>query len=316
MKDVFGVFDAAVVLNRDSDTERMHRIARRLDTLNIPFERFSAKLPDPQMQPIEGERIAPGAYACAQSHAALLRMIQDRAHQRVLILEDDVVFRDDTNECMAKITPSLETLQWDVFYLGLHLRHGYGRLTEHIGRVGAAFHAHAYVVTKSAIPRLLRFIDHVLANPVTTFDSFDDPTLIKLYSIPILAVQEPNTSLTINEQIDRLPQYFATFDGEEYESHCKEVQTWSSNWRDILGFMKDLGPARRAWEGGSLETAARYFAAALDGWPAIKNMLLVEDQFEPTMHRLAAISQMDVSGQFEACRKMADILGRRFGHYL
>lgn len=222
---VFGYFDRAYVLNLDTDVERMARACSRLSRLSIPFERFAALTP-PDGMISRDRRFTVGHYACALSHRAILQRIWESRDERVLIFEDDVVLRDDTNDWMRRIVPQLTAIPWDVFYLGLHLMDAGECKGENLLRVERGFHAHAYAVSRPSIPRLIAAIDQTVAVMAGTFDGYEDPRLFKVCTDPILAVQEPNFSHTYGRPIDRLDEYFTKFDREEFLANCGEAKAW------------------------------------------------------------------------------------------
>src|SRR5207244_2052538 len=115
------------------------------------FERFSALPPPPDASRFVHPVMINSA-ACATSRVALLKLVLERGHETALLLEDDIVFRDDVKEWMAVIAPQLATQSWHMFYLGLHLAESSGRITENVGRVKSGCHAHAYAVSRHAIP--------------------------------------------------------------------------------------------------------------------------------------------------------------------
>jgi hypothetical protein len=266
MKTVFGGFDHAYVINCERDYDRMKRVAARLNKLGIPFERFPALPPPPEASRFK-DPVMINSAGCSASHEALLKLILERGHETALLLEDDVVFRDDINEWMTIIAPQLATESWDMFYLGLHLGGSSGRVTANLGRVAAGYHAHAYAVCRKGIPAILEGIERIWTNPVKTFDCFDDKDLVKLYTIPILAIQEPSPT------IDRLAQYFSVFDGSDFERHCHEMQGWNSNWREVLAFTTASVRFEHLYRGGSLQDAAAGLQHALTLWPTFEAAL-------------------------------------------
>src|SRR2546423_13662778 len=100
MNKILGCFDHAYVINRDVDADRMARVSARLDKLGIPFERFSALPPPPDASRFVHPVMINSA-ACATSRVALLKLVLERGHETALLLEDDIVFRDDVKEWMA-----------------------------------------------------------------------------------------------------------------------------------------------------------------------------------------------------------------------
>jgi hypothetical protein len=223
----FSYFDTAYVLNMDSDVERMAKASARLGRAGIAFERFSALGPPPGMRPRD-PWVRAAHYACGLSHKAILLHALERGQERVLVFEDDVVLRDDAGEWMAKLVPQLQAIDWDIFYLGLHLERAGESRGPNLREVRRGFHLHAYAIAAKAITRMAAHIDRVVADLAGTFDGFEDPSLVKVCAVPILAVQEPNLSYTFGREVDRLGQYFTLFDGEDFRRHCREMAGWKA----------------------------------------------------------------------------------------
>lgn len=223
------------LLNLAADADRLARASGRLHAQRIPFDRFAAIAAPAAGASCNSLDHTSSLDACAASHRALLQLIYDRGHERAVIFEDDVVLRDDAMEWLDRIMPQLDAIAWDVFYLGVHLMEDGGPITENLGRVGRGHHTHAYAVTRMAIPKLIACIDRPAEQCRYTFDAFDDPTLLKVYARPILAIQEPSFSHTQGKFVNRLPEYFAAFDEREFLAHCAEARRWSVGGRAIGG---------------------------------------------------------------------------------
>lgn len=310
MKPVLDNFDSAYVVNLDHDADRMRKVSDRLKRLDISFERFSALETAPERRFGEN-RLKSRLYSCAMSHATLLRLILQRKHETALILEDDVVFRDDTNDIMKKVARQLAGRRWDILFLGLHLISSTGRISSNLGGVGRSFHAHAYAISQSAIPRMLTSIESVLAKPDRPFESFDHVNLVKLHVIPILAVQEPDLSYTYGHGIDRLPQYFDLFDGNDFEQHCAEMKSWDSNWRCVLGFGDALSHADKLYKAGPLKAAAQAYSNLVHTWPQLTSEL----NSQPVFVRTLQIVRGDFTSDDQlvaACTWLASALRRSF----
>jgi hypothetical protein len=195
----------------------------------MPFERFAAEEARADEPLFPGKpQLTAGYFACARSHLAVLRTAMERGHERVIVLEDDAVFRDDTAERMARIVPQLRQMEWDVFYFGLHLLEAGGRASEDLGAVKRSFHAHAYAVSGRAMPAMIEIIETAmrLGFHFDCHEMAGRPQLVRVYADPILAVQEPNVSGVLGEKVDRLGQYFPPFDRGEFFSHCAEARSW------------------------------------------------------------------------------------------
>jgi hypothetical protein len=203
----FGYFDRAYVVSRDRDADRLVKMTTRLGRLGVAFERFAAVEARPDERLFPGKpQLTPAYFACARSHLAVLRMAMQRNLERVIVLEDDAVFRDDTAERMALIVPQLRGMEWDVFYFGLHLLEAGGRVSEDLGTVQRSFHAHAYAVSRRAVPAMIEIIETAmrLGFHFDCHAMLGKPQLLRLCADPILAVQEPNVSGVPVERVERL----------------------------------------------------------------------------------------------------------------
>jgi len=111
MEKVLGVFERAYVINRDQDVDRMRLAEQRLAAVGIPFERFSAKqFTEPANHRWLGTR---GTNA---SHLGAVESAKRENLSNVLIMEDDVIFREDFNDHWPRIAPALGELGYDIFF--------------------------------------------------------------------------------------------------------------------------------------------------------------------------------------------------------
>jgi GR25 family glycosyltransferase involved in LPS biosynthesis len=89
------------VINHDAGRGRLKRVSRRLAAMGISFRRFRAVTAGAVADASKVPFVSPGHWACPRSHRALLKKIYDDGIDRALILEDDVVFRDDLRQWRA-----------------------------------------------------------------------------------------------------------------------------------------------------------------------------------------------------------------------
>jgi len=100
-------FDRVVVINVPRRSDRLEQF--RLEAQRVGFEFDIHKAMDGQflgMNPIVAGRL---------SHIEVLRTI--KPDERVLICEDDAIFRPDFNEALDEYMADLPE-DWDIFYLG------------------------------------------------------------------------------------------------------------------------------------------------------------------------------------------------------
>jgi tetratricopeptide (TPR) repeat protein len=257
----FAYFDRTYLINSAKQTRRLKHVSARLSRLATDFERFEAILPIAGEGRADKPALKPGHYAAARSHRAVLQRALEQGHERVLILEDDVVFRDDVADRLTDLLPQLQELPWDIFYLGLHLAEDGEPISANLGRVKRGFHAHAYAVTGRAIPRLLAIIDAAIEEGFN-FDCYHDPQLLKVYAKPILAIQEPGYSDIQGRRHNRLDQYFPPFDRKEFFDHCAEAQSWDKPPDRPL-----IAQAKALHQSGKLAAAQELYEKALQENP-------------------------------------------------
>lgn len=130
----------------------------------------------------------------SEAHKKILTDIASGPDGLFLIVEDDVLFRDDAPEQWERIRAGLDT-SWDIIYFGCDTTRAGARqgTIGGVQRIEGVLHSHAYVVSKASAARLLQSasgsapIDWLWAN---------DSTLKKFVTVPILALQTDKTHAT------------------------------------------------------------------------------------------------------------------------
>lgn len=111
MASVLNMFDAAFLINADRDKNRLDETISELTRVGIETERF------PAIIDAEGnDNIRAAEVGLTLSHCAIVELASQRKYKSVLILEDDVIFRDDFPDRWASILPRIEFLTYDLFY--------------------------------------------------------------------------------------------------------------------------------------------------------------------------------------------------------
>lgn len=102
---------------------------------------------------------ADGAWGCAQSHMAIVRMAKEQSLENVLIFEDDAKLSDTFNTTIHSALSQLMSYKWDFFYLGTRLIAPAKMVTPNLARIIAAFTTHAYAVNHTMYDKILAY-DH------------------------------------------------------------------------------------------------------------------------------------------------------------
>ena len=109
---VLGCFDAAFVINADHHADRLTTATKELCRIGVSFERYPAITKIEEPTPLR-----PGELATTLSHCGVVKLAKDRGYHRVLIFEDDVIFRPDFVKRWSEIEDKVRTCSFDLFYL-------------------------------------------------------------------------------------------------------------------------------------------------------------------------------------------------------
>lgn len=107
---VLGCFDHAFLINAKESQGRLHRVSAELSRIGVQYELFEA------IMPTVGTYKHATRVGCALSHMAVVKIAKDRGYKNVLVLEDDVIFRDNFIEMWNNLRPTFDTIDYDLFY--------------------------------------------------------------------------------------------------------------------------------------------------------------------------------------------------------
>jgi len=205
------------VVNLDRRPDRMREFQENaktiLDFLGY-YNRYSAvdgmKLEtNPQLQRIfDGNdyNMRKGMVGCAMSHIDLyVQLVNSDDTDMYMILEDDITFTKDFKKKLMFVLKQLNDVDWDMIYLGHHLREQYisnssynQDLMPHIEKWDALTSLQrslggtgGYIITKDGARRLLNFIDkHGMTNGIDTVQQKSADDLDVYYASPHLILTE------------------------------------------------------------------------------------------------------------------------------
>lgn len=95
---------------------------------------------------------------CFQSQKKCIQLAKENQLPYVLVLEDDAVFTDDVTYILEKSFSEIQTMQWDMFFLGANLQAPANRVSDSVLKLNGAYAAHAYMVHE-------RFYDTIINLP-------------------------------------------------------------------------------------------------------------------------------------------------------
>jgi GR25 family glycosyltransferase involved in LPS biosynthesis len=145
----------------------------------------------PQLSYTVIDAIRDESNTCFASHLKCIQLAKDNKLPFVLILEDDCMFTSNCNEILNTTFNELQTLDWDMLYLGANLNAPAYNVSKYLLKLSGAYTTHAYIVHE-------RFYDTILN---LTLDFEIDVCYTKLMNNsnvfmcdPIIAYQLPSYS--------------------------------------------------------------------------------------------------------------------------
>jgi len=143
----WSLIDKIVFINLESRPDRLIEITAELKKVKAPADKVI------HLNAIKEKN---GAVGCAKSHIAALEMARDNGWNNVLILEDDMVFENDSQSCtrLNNFLDKLVTISWDVVFLSASY-YIIKKMTEGFYRVEWAYMANSYLVNQHYYGKLI-----------------------------------------------------------------------------------------------------------------------------------------------------------------
>ncbi len=158
-------FSEAYYINVDERTDRRKQIELELikNKINNFVQRFDAIKPN-----IKNPENC--VKASGHSHRSIIQIAKNKNLNNVLILEDDVIFKNNISDFISSSLNKLSTIDdWDIYYMSANIFDNPLRLvSENLLKIDGCYCIHAYAVNQRAYDRLLKY------NPETDipFDAY------------------------------------------------------------------------------------------------------------------------------------------------
>ncbi len=161
--------DHTFVLNLDKRPDRLAKITKELEKIELEFERFSAisaedfdndikNVPAFEIHKINREASSEylmAMYGAKKSHMVMLEIAKKRGYKKILILEDDSVFHENANDIFDKAINQMEDGEWDLLHLGANQRKPFIKINENLCKIRMANANFAYIIPESMYDVLL-----------------------------------------------------------------------------------------------------------------------------------------------------------------
>jgi GR25 family glycosyltransferase involved in LPS biosynthesis len=143
------MIDRVVVINLKNRPDRLAKFTERVGPHFPQFEVFQAIRPtDRDGFPTIGQR------GCFLSH---MEVLKSHKSGNLLIMEDDVIFRDD----FKNFFPEIEACRlWDIFYFGVRLKTYH--FEENLIQFDEGWHTHAILIREAAVRKILESYERLL----------------------------------------------------------------------------------------------------------------------------------------------------------
>lgn len=209
-------FDKIVYINLDESTERKEEIEKQFNLINLNVERYSAvngkKLENPLTLTRKGRVFMNlGEVGCLMSHLNIIKQAKQEQLKNILIMEDDLLFRKDTNEIFDRLWQKVPD-DWDVIYFTGNHRWEYGPLkptqkdgktihdgrdqTEGIYRVTRMLTTGMYAVNSKVYDKLISSLENYTECVDNHLCMLQRDTSLNFYTFrPYLCVQKPGYSI-------------------------------------------------------------------------------------------------------------------------
>lgn len=200
------VFDEIVCINRDSRTDRWADCERVFAAHEITVTRISAfegsafNLQEFLTPTFLRDPTIVGVFGCNMSHLFAVKYAQQKGLRNILILEDDVEFRDDLAGQLTLVARELPA-DWDMLYFSGNHRAPPVRVSPHIFRLVNSVATHAYAVNAKAYVPVLNALCRFVNAPDTNYVPIQ-PHIKAYLAYPHLAWQRPGYSDLMNQFCD------------------------------------------------------------------------------------------------------------------
>lgn len=188
-----GYFDHVYCINLDSRTDRWADCEKEFAKYNLSVERVSAFTPADINFSVG---VKGGEAALIMTHKKILEDAKEKGYNNILVLEDDVEFAEDINECLSEIPEN-----WDVVYFGGNHYHGApAKITDKIAIANKTLAMHCVAINSTIYDRMLEKIhysfpiDVIYAENLYLFNSY--------VFVPSKAWQRPSWSDLLQQHVD------------------------------------------------------------------------------------------------------------------
>jgi len=136
---VLNYFDQVYVINLDSRPDRMKQVNELLSQYKINYKRISGVYLKDKYTDVINKKTntsSLGHLGCILSHVKCCKDALDNNYNKILVLEDDITFIENHINIInfQKLYNEIQTIDWNIFYLGATFNSKLIPLTPHIDK--------------------------------------------------------------------------------------------------------------------------------------------------------------------------------------
>lgn len=171
-------FDKIYCINLDRRPDRWECCEEIFNKHGLIVERFSAT--DGKLLDLPHGQIYNAELAGSMSHLGVLKRVKEENVQKLLLLEDDVVFRDDSNELFSNFIQNVPN-DWDIIFFGGNHVGGIQPISEGVVKLGGSYAIHACGIKNSVFDLLITFLEDNINKVKDNRDTMFKPSVAADY---------------------------------------------------------------------------------------------------------------------------------------
>jgi GR25 family glycosyltransferase involved in LPS biosynthesis len=152
------IFNKIYCINLDRRLDRWSLVSDEFKKINCDVVRFSAVDGNIIKKPNDNNHINDAEFGCLMSHYKILKDIISSDGDLFLILEDDVVFKDNFNELFLQFYNQLPN-DWDMVYISGNNTKPIEKITDNIYKTNSTLALHSYFIKKETAVKLKKLIE-------------------------------------------------------------------------------------------------------------------------------------------------------------
>jgi len=164
MTELEAFFARIEIIHLPQRTDRYQDLSAELKRFGMDIDK--ARIPVAPQLSDANQFPSAGVYGNFLSHLDILRRAHADGLESVLVLEDDVIFRNALRSMQFRIVQALRARPWDMVFIGHSIARGLPRSESGLCQTSAGFvWAHCYGVNRAVLPRLIAYLEAVIERP-------------------------------------------------------------------------------------------------------------------------------------------------------